>query len=126
MSVEFYGSYSDMKKSRSPQEKKLLSYKKDRRNAYGERGSHSRHAIAAHKARDHRAYRREVNQILSGVEINQPGTLEKVDVEVKAVHESYWRKCPDEPLGKVVSWKLERRKKNGINATLKKTLISIS
>jgi hypothetical protein len=113
-----------MKKSPSPQEKKLLSYKKDRRNTYGERGSHSRHAIAEHKARDRRVYRRQINQILNGAESNQPDLMEEVDIEVKSVPKSSWGKCPDEPLGKVVNWKLERRKGKGINATMKKTLIS--
>ena len=112
-----------MKKSRSPQEKKLLTYKKDRRNTYGERGSHSRHAIAAHKARDHRVYRRQVNQILSENEIHQD-FWEEMDVEAKSVSESNWRKSPDEPLAKVVRRKLERRKEMGINATVKKTLVS--
>lgn len=115
---------SEMKKSPSPQEKKLLSYKKDRRNTYGERGSHSRHAIAAHKARDHRAYRRQANQILSGNEVHRADLLEEVDVKVKSVRESSWRKSPDEPLGKVVERKLERRKDRRINASMKKTLVS--
>ena len=113
-----------MKKSRSPQEMKLLSYEKDPRNTYGERGSHSRHAIAAHKTRDHRVYRRQTNQILSGEEINQAELVEEIDVEVKSIHESSWHKCPDEPLGKVVEGKLARRKDKGINATVKKTLLS--
>ncbi len=103
-----------MRRSRNPQEKKLLSYKEDRRNTYGERGSYSRHAIAAHKARDHRVFRRQANQILSGNEIYQAELLEEVDAEVKAVRESNWRKCPDESLGEVVKTKLEGRKDSGI------------
>ena len=113
-----------MKNLNSPQEKKLLSYKKDRRNTYGERGSHSRHAIAVHKARDHRAYRRQANQILSGDDINQSDLRDEVDIEVKSVRKSSWRKYPDQPLGKVVKRKLERREASGINATVKKTLLS--
>lgn len=113
-----------MKQPLSPQEKKLLSYGKDRRNTYGERGSHSRHAIAAHKERDRRAYRRKANQILDGVEVSQPDLLDEVDAEIKAVSESNWRKCPDEPLGKVVNCKHERRVKTGINVTLKTILTS--
>jgi hypothetical protein len=103
-----------MKKVLSPQEKKLLSYKKDRRNTYGERGSHSRHAIENHKNRDRRAFRRKVNQVLAVVENeigNEPKTL---GAEVNAVHRRNWKKCADQPLGKVVKWKLERRQRMGI------------
>jgi hypothetical protein len=113
-----------MKKLQNPQEKKLLSYKKDCRNTYGERGSQSRYAIAAHKARDHRVFRRQINRILNDAETNQPNLLEEVDVEAKSVRKSSWRKYPDQPLSIVVERKLERRKNNGINATMKKTLIS--
>jgi hypothetical protein len=49
--------------------------------------------------------------------------LEAVDVAAKSVQESNWRKCPDEPLAKVVRRKLERRVRKGINATVKKTLV---
>lgn len=110
-----------MKKSRSPQEKKLLSYKKDCRNTYGE-GSYSRHAIAAHKARDHRAYRRQINQILTGNEIHDVDLLEEVDVEAKSVAESSWRKYPDEPLAKVLESKLERREYKEINKNFENKL----
>jgi hypothetical protein len=113
-----------MKKFDSPQEKKLLSYKKDRRNTYGERGSHSRHAIAAHKERDRRAFRRKINQTLNEVELNEADFLEIVESEIKSVRIRYWKKCPDQPLGEVVTRKLLRRKSNGINETMKKTLVS--
>jgi hypothetical protein len=113
-----------MKKLYNPQEKKLLSYKNDRRNTYGERGSHSRHAIAAHKERDRRAFRRQINQTLNAVELSEADFLEIVDNEVKSVRIRYWRKHPDEPLGEVVTRKLQRRKSDGGNETMKKTPIS--
>lgn len=111
-----------MKKPLSPQEKKRLSYKRDRRNDYGERGSHSRHAIAKHKARAHRAFRRQVAQVLSGQGIHQPELREEVDVEAKSVAASSWRKSPDGRLGEVVQRKLERRARVGINVEVKETL----
>jgi hypothetical protein len=111
-----------MKKMCSPQEKKALSYKKDRRNTYGERGGHARHDIAAHKARDRRVYRRQANQILNGNEIHQTELREELELEVKSVAQSSWRKSPDKPLGQAVKWKLERRVRRGINLSIKKLL----
>jgi isochorismate hydrolase len=111
-----------MKKYRSPQEKKLLSYKKDCRNTYCGRGSNARHAIAAHKARDHRAYRRQINQILVVNEIHDANLLEAIDVEAKSVAESSWRKYPDEPLAEVLKRKLERQKYREIKKTFENKL----
>ncbi|MBV9958564.1 MAG: hypothetical protein JO360_09090 [Acidobacteria bacterium] len=111
-----------MKKVCSPQEKKRLSYQKDRRNTYGERGSHSRHAIAAHKTSDRRAYRHRANQILNGTEGTQAELLEEIDIAVKSVAASHWRKCPDRPLGKFVEHQQRRRVALGINVTAKKIL----
>lgn len=113
-----------MKKVLSPQEKKLLSYKKDRRNTYGERGSHSRHAIENHKNRDRRAFRRKVNQVLAVVENEIGNEPEILDAEVNGVKRRNWKKCADEPLGKVVKWKLERRQRMGINQSVKELLKS--
>jgi hypothetical protein len=113
-----------MKKFRSPQEKKLLSYKKDCRNTYGERGSHSRHAITAHKERDRRAFRHQTKQILNQAESTETDILEFVDNEVKSVRASSWRKWSDTPLGEVFISDLELRQIAGINETIKKTLIS--
>jgi|SRR6478672_4478033 len=113
-----------MKKLRSPQEKKLLSYKKDCRNTYGERGSHSRHAIAANRSFHHRAYRHQINQILDSNKIQHADVLEEVNVEVKSILKSDWCKSPDQPLGEVIQRKLKERYAKGINASVKKTLIS--
>ena len=113
-----------MKKFLSPQEKKLLSYKKDCRNTYGERGSHSRHAISAHRARDHRAFRHRINLILNDAETNNPELLESVEAKARSVRKSNWSKCSDQPLSVVVTRKLKRRNMFGINATMKKILAS--
>ena len=114
-----------MKEPLSPQEKKLLSYEKDCRNTYGERGSHSRHAIADHKERDRRAYRRKANQILNGGKANQIVLPDELEAEVKAVNKSNWRKSPDEPLGEVVNSKLERRGRIGIKVERSAPLANI-
>jgi hypothetical protein len=53
------------RKRRSPQEKKRLSYSRDRRNYYGENDKSSRKNIARHKRRRHRAERHSVRQHLA-------------------------------------------------------------
>jgi hypothetical protein len=55
-----------MARRKTPQEKKHESYEKDRRNAYGERGSKSRFAIACSKKRPRRADRRVTRLDLAG------------------------------------------------------------
>ncbi|MGI8467796.1 MAG: hypothetical protein ACR2N3_05020 [Pyrinomonadaceae bacterium] len=111
-----------MKKVLSPQKKKLLSYEKDRRNTYGERGSHSRHAIENHNNRDRRAFRRKANQVLATAQANTAEEPESLDSQVRAVHRRNWKKCSDQALGKVVKWKLERREREGINQSVKELL----
>ena len=111
-----------MKKVLSPQEKKVLSYKKDRRNTYGERGSHSRHAIESHNNRDRRAFRRKINQVLA---IAQKADIEDTDgltAQAKNVRRRNWKKCADQSLRKVVEEKLERREHCGTNQSLKTLL----
>ncbi|NJP30217.1 hypothetical protein FLW53_39710 [Microbispora sp. SCL1-1] len=95
---------------RSPQEKKRLSYAKDRRNDYGENDKSSRKNIRLSKKRPHRANRRLTSQVLKAAE----GV---VDVGIAAVGEERllrkrpksWKKFPDAPLGKVVQLTLRRR-----------------
>ena len=111
-----------MKKVLSPQEKKLLSYEKDCRNTYGERGSHSRHAIENHNNRDRRAFRRKANQILSTAQDANLKEPESLDAQVKAVQRRNWKKCSDQALRIVVERKLERRERNGINQSVKELL----
>lgn len=93
------------KKARSPQEKKALSYAKDRRNTYGENDKASRKLIPLRKAQESRQSRRKVAQELSG--------LSQLDEEAAATVESSirhdvqrvggWRKSADEPLGEVLN-----------------------
>lgn len=100
----------------------MLSYEKDRRNTYGERGSHSRHAIENHNNRDRRAFRRKANQVLATAQANSAEEPEALDAQVGAIHRRNWKKCSDQPLRLVVERKLERRERNGINQTVKDLL----
>jgi hypothetical protein len=99
----------DMKK-RTPQEKKKLSYKRDRRNVYGEAPHAARKAIPLHKALRNRANRHSANQ-----EINYQGPAPEVDLadelESRIYHRApqEWEKYPDAPLGEVVAKKSRKR-----------------
>lgn len=97
-------------KRKTPQEKKSLSYAKDCRNTYGENDKASRKNIPLRKAKVNRGYRRKTNQVLH--EINHEVDLEKAELaesETRNVKREFWKKCADEPLGKVLERKLERR-----------------
>jgi hypothetical protein len=101
------------KKRRSPQEKKRLSYSKDRRNDYGENDKSSRRNIARSKRFGPRAERRFQHQELAAA-------VGPVDEEAEAiVHESVtrprpgerasFRKWPDVQLGIYIARSLARR-----------------
>ena len=100
-------------KRRTPQEKKALSYARDRRNCYGESDKGSRIAIRLNKVKPQRAFRRNVNQILqseaSGVDSEQAETVES---RVKSIRRRDWYKHPDKPLGEYVETRLERRRRD--------------
>src|ERR1051325_6606143 len=100
---------------RTPQQKKALSYAKDCRNNYGESDKGSRKAIPQRKAGVNRGYRRRINQILSGKELNNPDQIDFIDSKVKNVRRMYWKKAADEPLGAFVKRKLERRRTHAGN-----------
>jgi hypothetical protein len=94
----------------TPQEKKRLSYAKDRRNTFAENSKASRKGIPLHKAREIRAERHSQNMRLAqslgvaGVE-----ALEVVENDVRATPPRTWKKDPDKPLGVFVARKLARR-----------------
>ncbi len=107
---------------KTPQEKKTLSYAKDRRNNYGANDKASRKSIPLRKALQNRVYRKNVKQLFDKVpsEIN----LEEIDLlesEVRAVKKGNWKKYPDAPLGEVVEAKIENRvAKTGKGKTARK------
>ena len=109
-----------MKKQRTPQEKKALSYRKDCRNCYSENDKASRKAIPLWKAKVNRGYRRHVNQKLNQVYDSEPENGELVDYKVRALVRRHWTKSPDEPLAQQVWRKLKRRYRLGINIVLPK------
>ena len=107
-----------MNRRRTPQEKKRLSYSKDRRNAYGENDKSSRKNIARNKRNRVRAERHREQQQLSAA--SGP-----VDAEVEAALDerlartrrgSRWRKFPDTQLGLHVERSLARRAATGTTA----------
>lgn len=106
-----------MKIRRSPQEKKALSYAKDRRNVYGERGSHSRHAIRDSKDQIERSRRHSENQILhAAIEAQDEEKLIAVENSLKSnpAIKKRFHKMPDAPLGEVIENKLAYRVRQGM------------
>jgi hypothetical protein len=107
------------KKRRSPQEKKRLSYNRDRRNYYGENDKSSRKNIPRHKRHKSRAERHRVSQILAaaaGPADQDAEELAQDRVPVRPRPGDRWRKIPDIPLGLYVASRLKRRSDKGISA----------
>ncbi|HYW08867.1 MAG TPA: hypothetical protein VE913_18030 [Longimicrobium sp.] len=93
----------------TPQEKKRLSYLKDRRNTYGENSKSSRRNIARRKrirSRTERRVGREGFIAIAG-EIDEE-RIDIADVRMKKKRRSGWQKWPDEPLVVVLERKLSR------------------
>lgn len=106
------------KKRRSPEEKKHLSYSRDRRNTYGENDKSSRKNIARNKRVRHRAERRRESALLTAA-------VGPVDEEVEALIDErvtrrrragIWSKVPDTQLGLYVAYKLKQRADKGNSA----------
>lgn len=107
-----------VKRRRSPQEKKQLSYSRDRRNFYGENDKSSRKNIARNKRTGHRSERHGQRQQLAAA-------IGPADEDVEAIvydhvtrprRGSRWRKFPDMPLGLYVTATLQRRIGKGISS----------
>lgn len=98
-----------MDKQKSPQQKKQLSYAKDRRNTYGENSKSSRSSIRLRKRLNNRRVRKNVNQLL------QPGSLECEELKGQPrtferwYHITRWQKWPDSPLSVALKWQIRRR-----------------
>jgi len=83
------------RKSMSPQEKKAMSYKKDRRNTYGENDKASRKKVPKSKAIAHRKLRRTEK-------LNVTDVKDKDFDALKKLPKPSWKKSPDEPLGAIL------------------------
>lgn len=86
---------------RSPQEKKALSYARDRRNVYGENDKASRKAIPARKAGENRKSRRKAAQEVNIAVASDEAKLDVMESSLRQDLERVggWKKAPDEPLG---------------------------
>lgn len=92
-------------RKRSPQEKKLLSLLKDRRNLYGENDKASRKAIPLRKAMAWREERRAARSAL-GQAIAAPEEAADViesDLRKDIERARRWKKAPDAPLGEAIA-----------------------
>lgn len=97
-------------KEKTPQEKKALSYAKDRRNAYGANDKASRNSIPKRKAGVNRTFRRDISEVLNVVSgILDLEVAEEVEHRVRSVKRADWKKFPDRPLGEVVEESIENR-----------------
>jgi hypothetical protein len=104
---------------KSPQEKKALSYAKDRRNDYGENDKSSRRNIRRNKRVPNRADRHREHQLLTGATGPVVADIaERVEdrllVKKSMWYTKRWRKWPDARLADVVVYKLLRRARLGI------------
>lgn len=100
---------------RNPQEKKALSYAKDRRNDYGENDKSSRKNIRRNKRVPNRADRHRERQVLSaaaGPTVTAE-IAEQAEAKLLAKKSMWmtkrWRKWRDAPLVDAVVYKLRRR-----------------
>ncbi|MEU7900503.1 hypothetical protein AB0B45_47685 [Nonomuraea sp. NPDC049152] len=105
-----------VRRRRSPQEKKRLSYTKDRRNDYGENDKSSRKAIRRNKSAPHRANRRQVSQTLDAITgVVDEGAEESTVRRLESRRPKTWKKWRDATLGAIVTERLQRRARLGID-----------
>ena len=109
----------EVRKPKTPQNKKELSLRKDRRNVYGENDKASRKAIPRRKQRGQMEARREVNQVLSTAPLaKSQDEIEQIASNLRSVElakkRKRFKKVPDQPLGVVL-----KRRKPGRSSFLK-------
>ncbi len=76
----------------TPQERKIRTYTKQRKNSFGENDKSSRSVLRKRKRWVNKAHRRNVNNISNN------GLLDwdEVDVQIKSAKRHNWKKWPDE------------------------------
>lgn len=98
------------KKSKTPQEKKRLSYQKDRRNSYGENDKASRKAIPLRKKKVNRQNRKIATQILNDARFfDDEQDLERIEGDAKGIREKVWQKGSDCSLAEHIATQEEKR-----------------
>lgn len=105
-----------MKPQRTPQEKKRLSYKKDRRNRYGESDKASRRLIPRYKAKARRAVRHTASGIAREGLIEPESTAQdRAEARTKRVDKTRWEKAPGVSLPDAIAhsreWRVRRFKR---------------
>ncbi|MER5638013.1 hypothetical protein ABT095_13770 [Kitasatospora sp. NPDC002227] len=100
---------------KSPQEKKRLSYRKDRRNNYGENDKSSRRNIPLARRAAHHALRGRERLALERIRA-YGGQLDDGQALFARRTTGRWRKWPDAPLGELVVGGLRRRARVGMDA----------
>jgi hypothetical protein len=101
---------------RTPQEKKRLSYLKDRRNTYGENSKSSRKNIPRNRKIKHRAERHQVRQALDQARgVPDESRADEAEQRYKGRRPSHdrWRKYADSQLAYVVISGLRMRVERG-------------
>jgi hypothetical protein len=115
-------------KKLTPQEKKELSYERDRRNVYGNAPHAARKLIPLRKAQRNRANRHSQNQELKyqgpAPDPDLADELESL-IHQRALKE--WEKYPDAPLREVIAKKSRERaimRKQGGRSALRTVIVS--
>ena len=99
-------------RKKTPQEKKQLSYKKDRRNCYGESPHGARKSIPIRKKLRNRANRKYQEQQLTITGLKLDDDLaEQIETRLYQKAPTVWNKVADAPLKKAVERKQQRRQK---------------
>jgi hypothetical protein len=104
----------------TPQEKKRLSYERDRRNTYGENDKASRKAIPLRKRLAARAVRHAGHAVLPrNRDVVPEEEVERVENRMLSAQRKAqlaWRKVPDVPLGEYLARKRARRVETSADA----------
>ncbi len=97
-------------RKRTPQEKKQLSLKHDRRNSYGESPHGARKAIPLRKRLRSRA-ERHASKVPLVVVDEDPLAVDLAAARAERKRKNSWKKYPDQPLGDVLERKSKRRQR---------------
>ncbi len=92
----------------NPQEKKIASYAKDRRNSYGQSHGGSLQGIRRRKRVQSRTGRRLAHQLLGQLQ-NDPETNLAEDARINSQPVKKWEKYADQPLGLLLAQQANRR-----------------